>query len=159
MVPTDTVGLSQYNETNKQYHDSGGDVQFTPQPVSKQQPAHARFPSPPLFQTQPDEFGLYRIYRELPTNNPDQQITVASVADTPTFIHESHNRDPVAGFGPTCNNPTDWFAPCPNPSVFRIMSWYYHSDSLSFNSLNELVRSVLPAPDFDKTHLQNFDAS
>ena len=83
-----------------------------------------------------------------------------SVADALTFICKSYSHDPVAGFGPTGNtSQVDWFAPCTNPSVFRIMNWFYCLESLSFNSLNELVKTVLLAPDFNKTHLENFDAS
>ena len=101
MVPTNTVGLAQYDETNRWYHNSGGDALFTPQPALQEQPACACSPSPPHFQTQPDKFGLYRIYQELPTNDPDRQTTVALVVDVLTFIRESYSRDPVAGFGPS----------------------------------------------------------
>ncbi|KAF8992499.1 hypothetical protein BDQ17DRAFT_1432346 [Cyathus striatus] len=46
-----------------------------------------------------------------------------------------------------------------NPSVFRLMSWFYTGVTKTLKDLNNLVHNVLLAPDFKLEDLTGFDAS
>ena len=149
----------QYQEVDTQYHRLHVEDIFNSR-LSDSPCQRSNSQSPPLFQTEPDKFGLYWIYQELPENDPDQQNTVASVADAPTFIRETFNRKPTAGFGPSGNTDhLEWFFPFHNPSVFCLMNWYHCSTSLLLQTLNGLVNNVILAPDFDQADFEGFEAS
>ena len=159
MIPTDTIGIKQYENVDDRYHALGIQGLFDPIPDNPNNPPQ-RSPSPVTpFQTEPDEFGLYRIYRELPLRDPDAEMTISSVADAPGFVHEAEDRDPTTGFGSCQTNNLSWFAPFLSASVFRLFHWYYQSTSLSLASLNSLVKDVIQAPDFDPSDFDGFDAA
>ncbi|KAG6884335.1 hypothetical protein C0992_006502, partial [Termitomyces sp. T32_za158] len=121
-----------------------------------------------LLETEPNEMGLFRRYRVLPSQDPDEDITIYHVADAPTFVHEileGQALDPLAAFGPTAkeigaqsDESTSHFFPFLNASVFRLMSWFYSSKKLTLATLDRLVQSVILAPDFQPQHFEGFSA-
>ncbi|KAJ3557352.1 hypothetical protein NP233_g11763 [Leucocoprinus birnbaumii] len=55
--------------------------------------------------------------------------------------------------------PDKSFAPFPNPSIFRLMSWLHDGNTTkTLDSTNELVKKVILANDFDKEHFRGFSA-
>jgi len=52
-----------------------------------------------------------------------------------------------------------FFAPFRNPSVFRLMTWFYNSSNTkSMAELNSLVKDVILAPDFNQEDFVGFSA-
>jgi hypothetical protein len=123
------------------------------------------YPDLQQLQTEPDEFGLYRIYPIRPTLVPDAIPNLEDVCDAPgleTF------KNPLPGrwwarFGSTvmttAKKINNIFAPFENSTIFRLMNWYHSSSGeMSVSRLNSLVKDVINPPDFLKEHLDNFSA-
>jgi len=132
------------------------------QPESPEAPGDFRPSPPPLeadsttFETKPNGAGVFRAYPVMPTSDPDTIIDLEDVCESPNFVSsESHpNRHPLSGIGDR-HQDDRFYAPFPNASIFRLVSWFYSSSvTKSLGDLDTLVRDVLKAPDFD---LQDFD--
>ena len=115
-------------------------------------------------QTEPDDFGLYRIYPTRPTLVPDANISLDNVCDTPG-LETSETPLPArwwARFGSTpipTTKKNNIFAPFENSTIFRMMNWYHSSSGeMSISRLNSLVKDVINHSDFQKEHLENFSA-
>jgi len=139
----------------------------TPQP-----PQHeAEVPAVPEFKTEPNSFGIYRVYKSgEPSFTPDDNYRIGNVCDGPNFI-----QDPLqvrstwaSPFGTDLTTPdppgnseaTPSYLPFKNMSIFRLMQWFYDSSlTKSLGTLNDLVYKVLLAPDFDPKDLTGFDAA
>jgi hypothetical protein len=132
----------------------------------------------PIFKTNPNSFGVYRIYRRgEPLFTPDDNFHIDSVADGPNFTKNSTSLAAIQStwaspFGTTVTfaNPTPpetnatvttpSCLPFKNMSVFRLMQWFYDSSlTKSLGTLNNLVHQVLLAPDFHTNDLAEFDAA
>ncbi|KAG6825451.1 hypothetical protein H0H92_003666 [Tricholoma furcatifolium] len=127
-------------------------------------------PLPPTTtDTECDEMGLFRQYTVLPARrDPDEGATIYDVSDAPTFlIPDSEPRNPLSGFGPIdqdlVQQPTtsniSFFYPFLNASVFRLMSWYYATKSLTLAALDRLVYTVIQAPDFSRCNFDDFNVA
>lgn len=147
-------------------------VSETPLPTPSQH--DEEIPAIPKFKTNPNSFGVYRIYRSEPLFTPDDNFHINSVADGPNFTKDSIS--PIhltrsSPFSTTFTNPappetpkttvtTPSYLPFKNVSVFRLMQWFYDSSlTKSLGTLNDLVHHVLLAPDFDTNDLAEFDAA
>ena len=116
-------------------------------------------------QTEPDDFGLFRIYTIPPTVVPDANPNLEDVCDAPgleTFETPSPQRWWTL-FGSTAlttaRKINKIFAPFKNPTIFRLMTWYHSgSGEMSISRLNSLVKDVINPSDFQKEHLDNFSA-
>ncbi|KAG6875461.1 hypothetical protein C0992_003755 [Termitomyces sp. T32_za158] len=135
-----------------------------------------RLPTPPpptLFETEPNEVGLFRRYTVLPSQDPEEENTIHHVADAPTFVKEPATADclasPLAGFGPTAQEVVDQpqarpgitaslFFPFLNATVCQLMFWYYSLKNLTLSALDQLVHNVILAPDFWCEDLEGFSA-
>ena len=124
-------------------------------------------PAAPQFKTDPNSFGVYRIYKSgEPSFNPDDNFRVTNVADGPNFTKDKRS-DPQPTF--TQSDLSDDTEPMPtrphylpfqNMSTFRLMQWFYDSSLMKYlGTLNNLVHQVLLAPDFNTTDLTGFDAA
>jgi hypothetical protein len=139
--------------------------------------APLRSPSPVLktpelaptstLKTDPDEFGVYRVYTTYPSTNPDGFRDLEHRCDAPGLATASETREKRwwTGFG--CLQPdlllnkdqAKFFAPFLNATVFRLMNWFYSSSSKkSVAELQSLVDDVLLAPDFKVSDLSGFNA-
>lgn len=125
-------------------------------------------PQEPLLQeiqTDPNEFGLYRVYATRPIIDPDENTSLEDVCDSPGLATAPN---PTRGrwwtrFGRLCtstvNIAQNLFAPFKNTTVFRLINWYHSgSGKLSVAQLNSLVNDVFSPLDFDKSHLNGFRA-
>ncbi|SJL13966.1 uncharacterized protein ARMOST_17418 [Armillaria ostoyae] len=127
-------------------------------------------------ETEPNVFGLYRQYKTLPSFDSDDAMTIANLCDAPTFAippDTLQQRSPLSVYGVhtvesnAANLSTDagtldsgpWFAPFMNPTICRLMHWFYSTTTKTLNDLNRLVQEVILALDFSSSDLQNFDAN
>ena len=139
----------------------------TPQNVTEKSPTPPPDTQEPFaFTTEPDEFGLYRVYTSYPSSNPDDVQDLADRCDAPGLATVSQPNTPKwwAGFGCnvtelTRNAHNNVFAPFLNATVFRLMNWFYSGSSAkSIAELQSLVDDVLLAPDFKVSDLKGFNA-
>jgi len=117
-------------------------------------------------QTEPDDFGLFRIYPIRPATEPDANSNLDDVCDAPGL---ETSETPLSGcwwarFGSTVTTTAkkisnNIFAPFKNATTFRLMNWYHSgSGEMSVSRLNSLVKDVINPSDFRKEHLNNFSA-
>ncbi len=105
-------------------------------------------------QTDPNDFGLYRRYKEQPSIEPDMGLTIDELSDAPTFMSYASR---TANDRTSSANP---FFPFINVMIFQLFAWFYESTSKSLSDLTSLVWNVIRAPDFDYDHLpDSFDAA
>lgn len=122
-------------------------------------------PTPASFvKTDPDDFGVYRVYTTHPSTNPDEIQDLESHCDAPGLATASGTREKRwwTGFGcaaPDLSLHEPFFAPFLNATVFRLMNWFYSGSSTkSVAQLQSLVEDVLLAPDFKVSDLSGFNA-
>jgi hypothetical protein len=119
----------------------------------------------PTFDTEPDEFGLFRSYISCPTYEPDEEIPLESVCDSKAFAVAKVNSDnwwSVFGSRPSPAESVNQnlFAPFLSATVFRLMTWFYDGSNMkSVAELDKLVNDVILADDFDKAHLKGFNGA
>jgi len=116
--------------------------------------------------TEPDDFGLFRIYVTHPTVEPDVNANLDDVCDAPgleTSPNPSSGRW-WARFGSVATATVkklgdNIYAPFKNATTFRLMNWYHSgSGEMSVSRLNSLVKDVINPSDFQKEDLDNFSA-
>jgi hypothetical protein len=93
-------------------------------------------PTPPLYITEPNEFGVFRCYATKPTQDAEDEVGSAELCDSPDIATVSSNPavHPLQGFGKHTVLPVDeapdtpnrpWYSPFLNSSIYRIMHWAY----------------------------------
>jgi len=119
---------------------------------------------PPSFETEPNSFGVYRHYTTKPSTDPEEEITLDSLCDAPTFAiapsldSGDESSLPTCGFGKSLK--ADFFVPFLNATVFRLMDWFYStSNAKSSAALDQLVHNVILAEDFNREDLRNFSTT
>jgi len=139
----------------------------TPRP-SQHEP---EVPAVPQFQTEPNSFGIYRVYKSgEPSFTPDDNFRIADVSDGPNFVQVPPQSPSTwaSPFGTALTSPDPpgdseislSYLPFKNMSIFRLMRWFYDSSlTKSLGTLNDLVYKVLLAPDFNVDDLDGFDAA
>jgi hypothetical protein len=120
--------------------------------------------TPTLLETEPNEFGLYRVYTTFPTNDPDESVDLNDVCDDPglaTAPSCNTHQGWWSGFGSKlCGQKEEFFAPFLNATVFRLMNWFYGGSNMkSLAELDSLVQGVLLADDFNVEHLKGFSTA
>jgi hypothetical protein len=118
------------------------------------------------FSTEPDSYGIFRRYTYgKPLFTPDEFYTIADAVNSPNLAvnPSSAARKWFSPFGSSFKNieasVTLSYAPFPNISIFRLMSWYYNmSNTKSIGELNKLVSEVILAKDFQPDHFIGFTA-
>jgi hypothetical protein len=89
--------------------------------------------------TEPDHFGVYRVYPRFPTQNPDDEISPSSFCDAPS--HAVTTSEPLNNPESTFTNP---WAPFSNWSRSLLMRWFLRRKrTLTINDLDVLVQDVL----------------
>ena len=117
---------------------------------------------PTYIDTEPNEFGLYRSYPHLPSCEPDEDISLDSVCDSPGIsVAEHSTRHWWSGLGTSFSGAIDnVFTPFLNATTFRLMDWFYNGTNVkSIADLDSLVTNVILADDFDKNHLVDFSTN
>lgn len=122
-------------------------------------PSPAPLPLPEVVSTQPDEFGLYRIFTRYPTHDPDELNSFDNLCDAATFNKSRiPDRDPESVFGPSSDLNESPFAPFPNALTFHLMNFAYTEESMGLAAIQRLNDQVIQQPDFDPNELRNFNA-
>ncbi|KAG2342173.1 hypothetical protein BDR05DRAFT_976596 [Suillus weaverae] len=115
--------------------------------------------------TDPNHYGIYRTYHgNLPTHNPDDLVSLASISDSPTFGRQREQigaRPWWSGFGSSLQAVKDnYFAPFLNVTTFLLMCWFYsRSNMKSLAELDCLINEVILVKEFDRADLQGFWAA
>ena len=143
----------------------------TPLPAEPRSPSPVQSevlePEPQSITTEPDEFGLYRIYENYPSLVPDETQGLDDCCDAPGLATASSTSSQHwwTGFGHQIphfsSQASQWniFAPFLNATVFRLMNWFYSGSNMkSVAELQSLVDNVLLADNYYHTHLKNFSA-
>lgn len=122
----------------------------------------------PELVTDPDEFGVYRVYQYMPSYDPDQETSPEEFADSPDIPGARPRSRPGwwFGFGSVAQTilrqrtPMSINPPFLNHTTLSLMQWYYlaRSSTLSLASIQRLVEDVILGPDFDREELRNFRA-
>ena len=110
--------------------------------------------------TQPDDFGVYRVYADRPSRIPFDTDTLHSVSDDPNFAIPSRTVDPDLVFGPhipesTAVATSSTSHPLENISKFRAMEVYYKHTELSTSALDDII-AITQTPEFSVDHWENF---
>lgn len=134
-------------------------------------PAEKEAEPPETIFSAPNEFGLFRVYNERPTYDPDDEIDALDVCDAPTLGSQSSpvsassnstGRSWWSSFSSSSQRleqqATSTFVPFLNATVFHLMHWFYSSTTKSAADLQHLVDDVILAPDFDQRDLRKFSA-
>jgi hypothetical protein len=113
------------------------------------------------FRTEPDSYGVFREYLHgKPSITPDLYHTLTDVTDAPYLTLDPSNSGQYHPVQMVEKVATVFFEPFRNPSIFRLMSWFYRpSITKSITELNSLVKEVILAPDFKADDLVGFDAT
>lgn len=116
-------------------------------------------PDPVRFETAPNQFGFFCRFTQWPTVDPEMDITIDDLIDTPTFTNTSDRgyRNPDDSFDPSGSS--NLFAPYLNATVYHLMNWFYQTGAKMLTNLDSLVHDVILAPDFSSDHLDDFSAS
>jgi hypothetical protein len=91
------------------------------------------------FRTEPNVFGLYRVYTSTPVSIPDAGTIGAPVLPA-VPLHPKPRRP---------RSVSEIIAPCPNISSFYVQHNHWLGGSKSRASRNQFQRNVLQRPDFD----------
>jgi hypothetical protein len=133
--------------------------------VCESTPAEDSQATPPSWlYTRPNNFGVYLGFQgSFPSFNPDTHLSLGHQCDSPNFSvaaaeNASQKRPWWSVFGKSAEEvEANLFAPFSNPSVFRLMNWFYGGSNLkSFAEMDKLVHDVLLSPDFSVEHLRGF---
>jgi hypothetical protein len=119
-----------------------------------------------VYQTEPNDFGLYRQYSRKPRRELANDTIANSLCDAPSISLQAVDafdafRNPSRGFGHAAlaavtNTAQKWFAPFANSSIFRAMHWLYTGSNIkSAAELDRLINDVILAEDFDANHFDN----
>lgn len=144
---------------------------YTPPPPSPSPP-----PEPIYHDTKPDDFGMYRRYKEIPSRDSDETLADDYGCNAPTFqnVETARTRREI----PT-TQPVPESVPIPNPdsdpqdivdsvqssdgvlnrTVQLLMKWWYSTPTKSQNDLQNLVDDVILDDNFDRSELADFNAS
>ncbi|KAF7335684.1 GLOBIN domain-containing protein [Mycena venus] len=102
--------------------------------------------------TEPNRFGLYKVFPNRPTHDPDESISLDDLCKSPELL--------VAPKVPSSSPSTPPWYPFLNSTVARLMSWFHLGSNLkSIAELDSLVDDVLLKDDFNQEHLRNFKAA
>ncbi|KAF7328374.1 GLOBIN domain-containing protein [Mycena venus] len=112
--------------------------------------------SPRWFKTEPNAYGLYKVFPHPPTRDPDQLLSLEDLCRSSELLIAEQPRAPVV----SQTVPTAPWFPFLNSTVARLMTWFHGGSNLkSIAELDALVEDVLLKEDFDPAHLQNFSAA
>lgn len=117
--------------------------------ITEPEPLHLLSPPSPTptasYTTEPNGYGVYHVYPTGPPSySPDETFSIHQVLDSANFVKDTSARPSSTPSSPNDN----YFAPFPNPSIFRLMAWLNSGSNLkSMGEVDRLVNDVLLAPD------------
>ncbi|KAG6369481.1 hypothetical protein JVT61DRAFT_14374 [Boletus reticuloceps] len=105
----------------------------------------------PCYQTDPNNFGLYRVYPTRPTLDPDQNSSIASHVDAPTLEQSlPHISSRVGSLHPAAEiGPDNLFSAFSNPTAGLLMCWQYSGSTTKSAAELQRLWSFMKDPAFD----------
>ncbi|KAF5357733.1 hypothetical protein D9757_011938 [Collybiopsis confluens] len=136
------------------------EIEDPPPPAQSPAPTPPLSPEPePVFtevRTKPDRFGLFQIYSELPEFIPDEEVPIEDVCEGAGFP-VSPPADTTSIFSSVIKPlKENIIAPFLNITVWRLMAWWYSSETKSIADLDRLVKEVIRPDEFEPSHLEDF---
>ncbi|KAJ7909874.1 hypothetical protein B0H13DRAFT_1877279 [Mycena leptocephala] len=112
--------------------------------------------SPPKWiQTEPNAYGVYKVFPNCPTHDPEASISLDDLCRSPDLL--TPTAPPTVSTDPAATPP---FFPFLNSTVARLMTWFHLGSNLKSNAeLDSLVNNVILHQDFDPKHLEGFSAA
>ena len=113
--------------------------------------------APLEFQTEPDSFGLFRIYPSEPTHIPDSGTTLLNVVDAPTLLRNSVQFSNLPNIlPPSTITRENLFSAFSSPTAGLLMCWQYSkSNSKTKDELNRLW-TYIKDPSFNSSQQCDF---
>jgi hypothetical protein len=142
------------------------------QPSDSQSPTSKPFHH--VFRTAKDAYDVFREYSNgKPSITPDDNYTLSDLSDSPYLAldPDSSTSRPASDSTPyklaesantaaAIDDSMTFFVPFQNPSIYRLMFWFYSSSNTkSISELNSLVNGVILAPDFKPEHFISFSTT
>ncbi|KAF7293417.1 hypothetical protein MIND_01118900 [Mycena indigotica] len=104
------------------------------------QPTPPHRPLPTWVQTQPNLFGLYKVYPRRPTHDPDKNVTLDDLYLAPQDTELNVDALPLPK--------EPWFYPFPNASVAHMMKYHVEEENPgSISGFDRLVHNILQPDD------------
>ncbi|THU99539.1 hypothetical protein K435DRAFT_794881 [Dendrothele bispora CBS 962.96] len=129
-----------------------------PTPAPEHEDESEKTPQMAYFNTEPNEFGVYHSYLQMPQTIPDEQIPFTDICEGPGFPGTLPSK-PLSIFGTAVQTLQNTFAPFLNATIFLLMAWFYNGhESKSLADLDNLVKDVIFSDDFQKEDLEGFSA-
>ncbi|KAJ7758811.1 hypothetical protein DFH07DRAFT_741480 [Mycena maculata] len=108
--------------------------------------------TPRWVKTEPNAYGLYKIFPNQPTHDPEATISLDNLCKSPDLL--------VAEKTPSVPSSTPPWFPFMNATVARLMTWFHLGSTLkSIAELDSLVEDVLLKEDFNPADLRNFSTA
>ncbi|KAJ7085600.1 hypothetical protein C8R44DRAFT_901662 [Mycena epipterygia] len=135
-----------------------------PEPPTPIAPAEVPAPAPPAeptpeipvrtwVQTEPNAHGLYKVFPNRPTHDPEDSISLDDLCRSSDLLTPTPAVAPSTAGCPPC-------FPFLNSTVARLMTWFHTGSNLkSIAELDALVNNIILHEDFDKKHLEGFSAA
>ncbi|KAH9942660.1 hypothetical protein B0H21DRAFT_710231 [Amylocystis lapponica] len=118
------------------------------------------------YQTNPDNFDVFRSYTVKPTTNPDDELTIGALCDSSTliFTHPPSRSCLSAGLhgfvAGIQSAATSVSSPFLSNTVSHLMQWAYSGSHIkSATEVDRLVHDVILADDFDREDLRRFSTA
>ena len=108
-------------------------------------------------------FGVFRVYTTLPEHDPEDEITLGDLCDSPNFgKSKTPHADPNTTTGgialTTLTAQGSSYEPFDNPTQYYLMHYAYSSgDGKSGAEINRLVHEYILQPNFNPQDLEDFD--
>ena len=109
------------------------------------------------FITPCNDMGVYCIYPDLPSHEPNQHITLDDLNNAVPLVNSpiQSNEDPLSATTSTVN--TNPYAPYDNASIWLLMEWMNNKSNVkSIVQIHLLVREVILSPLFNIVSLRQF---
>jgi hypothetical protein len=106
----------------------------TPSPQSPLQPEEN--PEPTIYETEANKFGMYRVYRNQLSDNPDNEQDLDDLCDSPglAIAPKPQMKRWWSGLGRISHATRDHiYAPFLNSTIFRLMDWFYSGSNMTAN--------------------------
>ncbi|KAH8082790.1 hypothetical protein BXZ70DRAFT_900867, partial [Cristinia sonorae] len=113
---------------------------------------------------EPNAFGLFRSFLQVPTQDPGADISLEDVCDAPTFSVSRSSRSThpwwaLPGIRSLKKTAGNMFAPFANSTTFHFISWYLSGSNMkSMGELDRLATTV-SRDDFNNQDLKGFSAA
>lgn len=111
------------------------------------------------YRTKPNSMGVYKIYPNRPTHDPDNIISLDDLCDSTALLTPATTTtlQPASPLPSTDDTSDPKYAPFLSASVARLMCWFHNgSIQKSVEDLDRLVHNVILQDDFRASDLQKF---